>query len=463
MADGKFFSTFANAIEAKTNNIMSSKRNLTFRQLVDLSFGFFGVQIAYALQSANISRIFATLGADPHQLSWFWILPPLMGMIVQPLIGKYSDRTWCKMGRRKPYLIVGAVVAVLVMVFLPNAGSLHFSARLFLGLNMAMWFGLFSLIFLDTSINVAMQPFKMMVGDMVNEEQKTEAYSIQSFLCNAGSLVGYIFPIFFTWIGIANTAPKGVVPDSVIYSFYCGAAILILCVLYTFLRVKEMPPKEYAEFHGIDLQKQSTAAKAEKGLVKLLTEAPKAFWTVGLVQFFCWAAFLYMWTYTNGAIAQNVWHTADTASEAYQAAGNWVGVLFAVQAVGSLIWAALIPRFKNIKLAYVVSLLVGAAGFASVLFIHNQYLLFVSYFLIGTAWAAMLALPFTLLTNALEGSPYMGSYLGLFNCTICLPQIVAAATGGAVLSLVGGSQPAMLLVAGIYLVLGAVCVRFIKK
>ncbi len=444
---------------------MSTKRNLTFRQMVDLSFGFFGVQIAYALQSANISRIFATLGADPHQLSWFWILPPLMGMIVQPLIGKWSDRTWTRMGRRKPYLIVGAIVAVLVMLFLPNAGSLHFSARLFLGLNMAMWFGLFSLIFLDTSINVAMQPFKMMVGDMVNEEQKTTAYSIQSFLCNAGSLVGYLFPIFFTWIGIANEAPEGVVPDSVIYSFYCGAAILILCVLYTFLRVKEMPPKEYAEFHGIDLQKQEE--KSDKGLVRLLAEAPKTFWTVGLVQFFCWAAFLYMWTYTNGAVAENCWgvdmSAANAASSAgFQAAGNWVGVLFAVQAVGSILWAAVLPRFKSIKLAYVVSLLIGAAGFASVMFIHNQYVLFLSFFLIGFAWAAMLALPFTLLTNALEGSPYMGSYLGLFNCTICLPQIVAAATGGLVLKLLGNSQPAMLLAAGVFLLLGALSVRLIQ-
>ena len=445
---------------------MSTKRNLTFRQMVDLSFGFFGVQIAYALQSANISRIFATLGADPHQLSWFWILPPLMGMIVQPLIGKWSDRTWTRMGRRKPYLIVGAIVAVLVMLFLPNAGSLHFSARLFLGLNMAMWFGLFSLIFLDTSINVAMQPFKMMVGDMVNEEQKTTAYSIQSFLCNAGSLLGYLFPIFFTWIGIANEAPEGVVPDSVVYSFYVGAAILILCVLYTFLRVKEMPPKEYAEFHGIDLQNQEK--KSDKGLMKLLVEAPKTFWTVGLVQFFCWAAFLYMWNYTNGAIAVNCWGVdmavkGAAASAGYQAAGNWVGVLFAIQAVGSILWATVLPRFKNVKTGYVVSLLIGAVGFASVMFLHNQYALFVSYFLIGFAWAAMLALPFTLLTNALEGSPYMGSYLGLFNCTICLPQIVAAATGGLVLRLVGDSQPAMLLMAGIYLVVGAVCVRFIKK
>ena len=445
---------------------MTNQRDLTFRQMVDLSFGFLGVQIAYALQSANISRIFATLGADPHQLSFFWILPPLMGMIVQPLIGKWSDRTWTRMGRRKPYLIVGAVIAVLVMLFLPNAGSLHFSTRVFLGLNMAMWFGLFSLIFLDTSINVAMQPFKMMVGDMVNEKQKTTAYSIQSFLCNAGSLLGYLFPIFFTWIGIANEAPEGVVPDSVVYSFYVGAAILILCVLYTFLRVKEMPPKEYAEFHGIDLQNQEK--KSDKGLMKLLVEAPKTFWTVGLVQFFCWAAFLYMWNYTNGAIAVNCWGVdmaveGAAASAGFQAAGNWVGVLFAIQAVGSILWATVLPRFKNVKTGYVVSLLIGAVGFASVMFLHNQYALFVSYFLIGFAWAAMLALPFTLLTNALEGSPYMGSYLGLFNCTICLPQIVAAATGGLVLRLVGDSQPAMLLMAGIYLVVGAVCVRFIKK
>ena len=439
---------------------MTDRKELTFWQMFNLSFGFFGVQIAYALQSANISRIFATLGADPHQLSFFWILPPLMGMIVQPLIGKWSDRTWTRMGRRKPYLIVGAIIAVLVMAFLPNAGSLHFSTRVFLGLNAAMWFGLFSLIFLDTSINVAMQPFKMMVGDMVGEKQKATAYSIQSFLCNAGSLVGYLFPIFFTWIGIANTAPEGVVPDSVIYSFYCGAAILIACVLYTFLKVKEMPPKEYAEFHGIDPAKAEE--KKSEGLLKLLIKAPATFWTVGLVQFFCWAAFLYMWTYTNGAIARNCWGTTDVASADYQAAGNWVGVLFAVQAVGSILWALVIPRFRNLKLAYVVSLLAGAVGFASVMFIHNQYLLFGSYFLIGFAWAAMLALPFTFLTNALEGNPYMGSYLGLFNCTICLPQIVAAATGGAVISLVGGSQGAMLLLAGVFLVLGACSVSLVK-
>ena len=444
---------------------MSEKRSLSFWQMWNLSFGFLGVQIAYALQSANISRIFATLGADPHTLSFFWILPPLMGMIVQPLIGKYSDRTWCKMGRRKPYLLVGAIIAVLVMVFLPNAGSINFSARVFLGLNAAMWFGLFSLIFLDTSINIAMQPFKMMVGDMVGEEQKTEAYSIQSFLCNAGSLFGYLFPIFFTWIGIANEAPEGVIPASVKVSFYVGAAILILCVLYTFFKVKEMPPKEYAEFHGIDPSKQEEGNS--EGLFRLLVKAPATFWTVGLVQFFCWAAFLYMWTYSNGMLASNCWGIdpaaeGATASGAYQAAGNWVGVVFAVQAVGSILWAMVLPRFKNIKLAYIVSLLIGAVGFISLFFIHDRFLAAAAYFLVGAAWAAMLALPFTLLTNSLEGNPHMGSYLGLFNCTICLPQIVAAATGGLVLSLVGGKQPMMLVMAGIYLVIGAACVVLIK-
>lgn len=441
---------------------MRSDSKLTFWEMWNLSFGFFGVQIAYALQSANISRIFATLGADPHQLSFFWILPPLMGMIVQPLIGKWSDRTWCRMGRRKPYLLAGALVSVIVMLLLPNAGSLSFSSRLILGINGAMWFGLFSLIFLDTSINVAMQPFKMMVGDMVGEEQKAQAYSIQSLLCNAGSLVGYLFPIFFTWIGIANIAPKGQIPPSVVWSFWCGAAILILCVLYTFLKVKEMNPQEYAEFHSIDPDAQSKEAAENPGLIKLLFHAPRTFWTVGLVQFFCWAAFMYMWTYSNGTIAANCWNAYDTASEGYQAAGNWVGVVFAVQAVGSILWAIFLPKFRSLKTAYAVSLLIGAVGFVSAAFTRDQYLMCVSYFLIGAAWAAMLALPFTFLTNSLEGD-HLGSYLGLFNCTICLPQIVAAALGGGILKALGGVQANMLVTSGVLLVLGALSVRLIKE
>ena len=448
------------------NIVMTEKRNLSFGQLFNLSFGFFGVQIAYALQSANISRIFATLGADPHQLSFFWVLPPLMGMLVQPLVGKYSDKTWNRLGRRKPYLIVGALIAVAVMLLLPNAGNFTFTQSVFLGLNAAMWFGLFSLMFLDTSINIAMQPFKMMVGDMVNEEQKGLAYSIQSFLCNAGSLAGYIFPILFTWVGIANTAPEGVIPDSVKWSFYIGAAILMLCVLYTFLTVKELNPEEYAEFHGLDTKKDEK--KEDPSFIKLLIDAPSTFWTVGLVQFFCWAAFLFMWTYSNGAIATQCfgWDGVNTAAPAFQNAGNWVGVCFAIQAVGSMLWALVMPalekRFHN-KGAYAISLIVGALGFVSTLFVTNQYVLLVSYAFIGAAWAAMLAVPFTILTNSLKGDN-MGYYLGLFNCTICLPQIVAALIGGSILKyLCAGSQVGMLVAAGVLLVLGAASVVLIKE
>ena len=369
--------------------------DLGFWKLWNISFGFFGVQIAYALQSANISRIFSTLGSDPHSLSYFWILPPLAGIIVQPIIGALSDRTWTRFGRRIPYLFAGALVAVCVMCLLPNAGSF----------GMTVSAAMVSLMFLDTSINMAMQPFKMMVGDMVNEKQKGLAYSIQSFLCNAGSLAGYLFPFIFAAIGISNIAPKGIIPDSVIYSFYIGALILILCVIYTSAKVKEFPPEEYAAYHGI--------------------------------------------------------------THEYQTAGDWVGILFAVQAIGSVIWATIIPMIQNRKLAYVLSLVLGGIGFISIFFIHNQYALFASFILIGCAWAAMLALPFTILTNALTGG-HMGTYLGLFNGTICVPQIVAASLGGIVLKIFtspGSVAPEvnMLVLAGVFLIIGAGCVSIIKE
>lgn len=425
----------------------NTKPDLGFWKLWNLSFGFFGVQIAYALQSANISRIFATLGADPHSLSYFWILPPLMGIVVQPLVGAASDRTWNRFGRRLPYLLLGAAVAIIVMCLLPNAGGFGLSVA------GAMVFGFVALMFLDTSINMAMQPFKMLVGDMVNEKQKGLAYSIQSFLCNAGSLVGYLAPITLTAIGISNLAPAGQVPPTVTYSFYIGAAVLVLCVIYSFVTIREMPPAEYAKFHGITNEQ----AKEKSSFAKLLVNAPKTFWTVGIVQFLCWAAFMYMWTYTNGAVADTVWGTSDTSSPEYQAAGNWVGVLFAIQAVGSVLWAMVIPMFRNHKTAYSLSLALGGIGFISTLFITNQYALFVSYFLIGCAWAAMLAMPFTILTNSLSGKN-MGTYLGLFNGTICVPQIIAAALGGLILSLLGGHQIYMLVLAGVLLIIGAAAV-----
>ncbi|MBP8641935.1 MAG: MFS transporter [Prevotella copri] len=435
---------------------MMTKPNLSFWKLWNLSFGFFGVQIAYALQSANISRIFATLGADPHNLSYFWILPPLMGILVQPIVGTLSDKTWCRFGRRIPYLFVGATLAVLVMCLLPNAGSFG------LTVGGAMIFGLIALMFLDTSINMAMQPFKMLVGDMVNEEQKTKAYSIQSFLCNAGSIAGYIFPFLFAFLGIKNYAEKGVVPDSVIWSFYVGAAILILCVIYTTMKVKEWNPQEYAKYNGVT----EDAEKKEEGKadwISLLKNAPSTFWKVGLVQFFCWAGFLYLWNYSTGAIAETVWNTTDASTKAFQDAGDWVGILFAVQAVGSVLWVVVLPQFKSSKMAYAVSLIIGGVGFALIPFLHDKYLQFIPFLMIGAGWAAMLAMPFTLVTNALQGYGHMGAYLGLFNGTICIPQIVAALCGGHVLWVVGSHQSDMMIVAGVLLICGALAVSLIQE
>lgn len=435
---------------------MTQKPDLSFWKLWNLSFGFFGVQIAYALQSANISRIFATLGADPHNLSYFWILPPLMGILVQPIVGTLSDKTWCRFGRRIPYLFVGATLAVLVMCLLPNAGSFG------LTVGGAMIFGLIALMFLDTSINMAMQPFKMLVGDMVNEEQKTKAYSIQSFLCNAGSIAGYIFPFLFAFLGIKNYAEKGVVPDSVIWSFYVGAAILILCVIYTTMKVKEWNPQEYAKYNGVT----EDAEKKEEGKadwISLLKNAPSTFWKVGLVQFFCWAGFLYLWNYSTGAIAETVWNTTDASTKAFQDAGDWVGILFAVQAVGSVLWVVVLPQFKSSKMAYAVSLIIGGVGFALIPFLHDKYLQFIPFLMIGAGWAAMLAMPFTFVTNALQGYGHMGAYLGLFNGTICIPQIVAALCGGHVLWVVGSHQSDMMIVAGVLLICGALAVSIIKE
>lgn len=531
---------------------MKDQRDLSFWKLWNLSFGFFGVQIAYALQSSQVSRIFSTIGADPHDLSYFWILPPLMGLIVQPIVGSASDRTWNRLGRRLPYLLIGAVVAIIVMCLLPNSGSFG------LAISQAIIFGLVMLMLLDTSINMAMQPFKMLVGDMVNERQKGLAYSIQSFLCNAGSVVGYVAPFVLAWF-LSNTAPAGEVPPTVTWAFYLGAFILLLCVVYTFAKVKEMPPAEYAAFHGIDVAKEDKGPK--ENMFRLLIKAPKVFWTVGLVQFFCWAAFLYMWTYSTDAVALQAFdapsvqevtgvtidgksyddkyffagkqpviengaltltpdgeatvlsllepgtaltmaHIAklddntgeyvleqtselpsvsavseltlnyktvlDPSTKAYQDAGDWNGNLLAIQAIAAVLWAIVLAGFRRRKLAYSVSLLIGAAGFISVYFIHNQYVLGVSYALMGCAWAAMLSMPFTILTNALSGGN-IGTYLGLFNSTITIPQIVAALCGGAILHCfppAANGAPltvGMLVVSGVLLLIGSVAVWNIKE
>ena len=375
-----------------------------------------------------------------------------MGILVQPIVGTLSDRTWTRFGRRIPYLFLGAAAAVAVMCLLPNAGSFG------MAVGTALIFGLFALMLLDTSINMAMQPFKMLVGDMVNEKQKAKAYSIQSFLCNAGSVVGFLFPYIFAAIGLSNVAAEGVVPDTVIWSFYIGAAILIICVIYTTLKVKEWNPQEYREYNPVSEEKEESA-----NWITLLKNAPSTFWKVGLVQFFCWAGMLYMWTYVVDAVSETVWGTIDPATSDYQEAANWTGVLYAIQAMGSVVWATLLPRFKNVKIAYSISLVLGGLGFLLIPFCPDKYLQIIPFLLIGCGWAAMLAMPFTIVTNALQGYGHMGAYLGLFNGTICVPQIVAAICGGTILSLVGHHQSTMMIVAGVSFLIASVCVGVIKK
>lgn len=405
-----------------------------------------------------MSRIFQTIGADPNNLGWFFILPPLAGLIVQPIVGYYSDRTWKPRlgGRRLPYLILGTLIAVIVMLLLPNSGSFGFGY----GSLMALWFGAITVAFLDLSSNVAMQPFKMMIGDMVNDKQKSYAYGIQSFLSNTGAVLAAIFPFLLTWLGIANTANKGVVPQSVVISFYAGAILLIITSLFTVFRVKEYDPATYAMYHGISEKENSEGGN----WITLLKNAPKAFWTVTLVQFFCWFAFQYLWTYSAGAIAQNVWHTANASSAAYQAAGNWYGVLAAVQSIAAVACSYVLAKLPNRfhKSGYAVSLILGALGFVSVFFVHNQYILIVSYILVGIAWAGMNTYPLTIVTNALSGN-HMGTYLGLFNGSICLPQIVASLLSFGLFPLLGSSQANMFLLAGAVMLLGAFAVGTIKE
>ena len=423
-----------------------------------INFGFLGVQTAFTLQSSQMSRIFQTLGADPNSLGWFFILPPLAGLLVQPVVGYYSHRTWAPKlgGRRLPYLLLGTLIAVIVMILLPNSGSLGFGY----GSLAALLFGAITVAFLDVSSNMAMQPFKMMVGDMVNDDQKSYAYGIQSFLSNTGAVIAAVLPFLFAYMGLKNTAAKGVVPQTVVVAFYVGAALLVITSLFTIFKVKEYDPETYAMYHGI-----STEANEEKvSWIQLLKTAPKAFWTVTLVQFFCWFAFQYLWTYSAGAIAENVWHTTNATSQGYQAAGNWYGVLAAVQSIAAVVWSYVLAKVPNKyhKAGYFSSLLLGALGFLSIFFVSNQYVLIVSYILVGIAWAGINTYPLTIVTNALSGN-HMGTYLGLFNGSICLPQIVASLLSFGLFPLLGGHQANMFLAAGIVLALGAFSVLLIKE
>ena len=422
-----------------------------------ISLGYLGVQIAFTLETSQMSRIFQTLGADPTKLGWFFILPPLAGLVVQPGIGSLSDRTWItKIGRRLPYLLIGMIFAVITMVILPNVGSFGLGY----GSLEALIFGAIAIAVLDVASNMAMQPFKMMIGDMVNDEQKSYAYGIQSMLSNFGAVIAAFFPFLLTSFGVANTAKKGVVPQSVVISFYVGAAVLVITSLFTIFRVHEYDPETYARYHGI---KESDNTE-DGGWIELLKKAPKVFWQVSLVQFFCWISFQYLSTYATGAIAQNVWHTTNASSAGYQVAGNWFGVLTAVQSIAAVIWSYVLAKVPNDhhKMGYGVSLLLGAIGYTSIFLIHSQMLLILSFILIGISWAGMNTYPLTMVSNALSGK-HMGTYLGLFNCSICLPQIIASLLSFIIFPMVGNSMPTMMLITGISGFLAALSVMGIKE
>jgi maltose/moltooligosaccharide transporter len=427
---------------------------LAFSTLMLMTFGNLGTSMAFALQSSNMGRIFQTLGADPTKLGYFFILPPLAGMIVQPLVGYFSDRTWIpKIGRRLPYLIIGTIVAVVVMCLLPNSGSFGFKK------DTALWFGAISILFMDLSSNMSMQPFKMMISDMVNDEQKDTAWSWQTIWGNIGSVAADLFPFLLTWIGVTNVAAKGELPDSIKVSFYLGTLILVVSSIFTIWKVDEYDPETYAKYHGL-----SEEDHISENFFTIVKNAPKVFWTLGLVEFFAWSAFQYLWTYGTGTVAKNIWHTTNAASAAYQADGNWFGVLSAIEVVAAIIWGLVLTKLndKLRKPAYSFGMLVGALGFWGLSVAPTRFLSVIAFIGIGISWVTINSIPFTILTNALDGK-HDGTYMGLFNCWICFPQIVASIASFALFPLLGNDIPHMLTVAGVLCFIGIFAVYVVKE
>lgn len=429
---------------------------LSFWQIFNMSFGFMGVQIGYSLQNGNTSRILSALGANVEHLSYFWLAAPLAGLIVQPIIGLSSDKTWTRLGRRIPFILVGAIVSALAMFFMPNS-------EFFAYLVPPLLFGAFMLLFMDTSFNVTMQPFRALVGDMVSEKQRNIGYSIQSFLINTGAVIGSMLPFVLTWLGVSNIpAPGEKVASTVIWSFYFGGGVLLLSVLWTSFRTREYPPEEYAQYHQITEEE-----KSKKSFLSLLKDIPMTMWRLSIVQFFSWFALFMMWVYTTSGVAQNVWHTVpgDSTSAAYNEAGNWVGVIFAGYSLFGALFSVVMARLANKfgrKKVYMLSLLAGGIGLFSMIFIQNQYGLIISMVGVGIAWAAILAMPYAILSAALPASK-MGVYMGIFNATITIPQIAAGLLGGVILTLVGGKAILMLGVAGLAMILAGVSVVFVKE
>lgn len=435
------------------------KPKLSFWQILNLSFGFLGVQIGYSLQNGNTSRILEALGADVHSIGYFWLAAPLAGLIVQPIIGLSSDKTWTRLGRRIPFILVGAIISALAMFFMPNAGN-------FTNLLPALVFGAVMLLLMDTSFNITMQPFRALVGDMVNDEQKNLGYSLQSALINFGAVFGSLLPWILTKANVANVPAEGQkVADSVIWSFYIGGGILLLSVLWTVFRTKEYAPKEHAEYNNIDLDAPEN--KVKSNIFTLISNAPKIFWQLGVVQFFSWFSLFLMWVYTTRAIANQVWgpDAVDAKSLGFNEAGDWTGVMFGFYSAIAAIFALLIPSIaKTIgrKKTYSFSLILGGIGLISMILIHDKNLLLLSMIGVGFAWAAILAIPYAMLSSSLPAEK-MGVYMGLFNATITIPQIAAGLLGSTLIALFGGSPIMIIVIAGISMAIAGLAVFSVKE
>lgn len=449
------------------NRIMKERKpKLSFWQIWNLSFGYMGVQIGYSLQNSNTSTILQSFGADLGTLSYFWLAAPLAGLIVQPIVGMFSDKTWTRLGRRIPFILAGALISTLTLVLMPNCPKLLAFAPLVMG---ALIF-----LFMDLSFNVTMQPFRALVTDMLPDSQKTEGFVVQTLLINLGAVVGALLPLVMTWCGASDEAAPGHVSNHIAYSYYIGGAILLLSVLVTSFKVKEYPPEEFARYNAPETASDDeTAAPADapatssesKSFLQLLRSTPRVMLQLGVTQFFSWAALFLMWNYLKPAITGVVTDPSGAVlSEG--ATATWVGVLNAVYPVPACIMAIFMTQIAK-KLGnrtlYAITLAFGALGFLGLTLIHNQYLMMLPMVGIGIAWAGILAMPYSILSRAIPASA-AGAYMGIFNFTIVIPQICMGLLGGVIVKYVfGGNAVAMLALAGALMLCAAVSVAFVQE
>ena len=452
----KSLSNSKQKVETKQVDLDTGMPDLPKKELFAITFAFLGINMAFSLQSSQMSRICQTIGANPNNLGFFFIFPPLMGMIVQPIMGKMSDRTWNRFGRRLPYLLFGTPIAALVLIMLPFSGSLGFGY----GSMAAMIYAATAVCLMDLFSNICMQPSRMIVGDMVNNKQKNFAWSWQQVFSNGGGILATILPFIFTMFGMSNTAKRGVVPNTVIWSYLCAAAVLLFTGLWTVFNVKEYDPETYAKYHHIDPEEQNKSVS----LWELIKTAPRAFWEINLVQLFSWFAIMYVWTYTTGTCARNIWHTSDVTSAGYQAAGNWYGILTAVYSIAGIVWGLIYAHAKagSRKKWYTFGMIVGGLGLVWMSFVTTKTTSIIAMIMFGIGNFSINTIPFTLLTSSLNGKNE-GAYLGLFNVGICVPQIVASLCSFFLFPLVGHNQPMMLLLGGISLLIGALAVQAIHE